>query len=318
MTQHFIKEITIKKFKCFNDFNASGFKQINLIGGQNNIGKTAFMEACYINVCAWDIKSFATALMDIKWMRESLNLLNIIEDNLYFSKFVEQQNGILIQSNIHNIQYQIKEEQGIKEYLFEINNNKNQINIKQFSFEIKRINNIIFIDNFGFSNDNILNIYAALQRKDKEDYLNKILNQFNSNIESFKIISDTPLCKINNEYLELTELGDGARHLISIIISIFACENGTLFIDEIGNGIHYTKLDELWKVIFKVSKELNVQIFTTTHSKECIEAFNREQQENSCYFELAQNSKTKKIFMRDLDAIQLQYELTHQGSYRGE
>ncbi|MDQ7089944.1 MAG: hypothetical protein Q9M50_04785 [Methylococcales bacterium] len=49
MSEHFLTNIEVKQFKCFGDFKAKGFKRVNLIGGKNNIGKTAFMEACYIN-----------------------------------------------------------------------------------------------------------------------------------------------------------------------------------------------------------------------------------------------------------------------------
>ena len=50
MSEHFIKNIEIKNFKCFKDFKAEGFGRVNLIGGKNNVGKTAFMEAVYVNV----------------------------------------------------------------------------------------------------------------------------------------------------------------------------------------------------------------------------------------------------------------------------
>lgn len=45
---NFIKDINIVQYKCFNKFKADGFKRVNLIGGKNNVGKTAFMEACYL------------------------------------------------------------------------------------------------------------------------------------------------------------------------------------------------------------------------------------------------------------------------------
>ena len=47
--EHFIKNIEIKNFKLFKDFKAEGFGRVNLIGGKNNVGKTAFMEACYLS-----------------------------------------------------------------------------------------------------------------------------------------------------------------------------------------------------------------------------------------------------------------------------
>jgi len=47
MSEH-IKNIEIKNFKCFDNFQAEGFGRVNLIGGKNNVGKTAFMEAVFI------------------------------------------------------------------------------------------------------------------------------------------------------------------------------------------------------------------------------------------------------------------------------
>jgi len=70
-------------------------------------------------------------------------------------------------------------------------------------------------------------------------------------------------------------LGDGTGNLISIVAKLFQSKDGYLFIDEIENGFHYTYLDKLWKIILTISKEQNVQVFATTHSKECIESYAR-------------------------------------------
>ena len=50
MDKHLLTEIEIRDFKCFKDFKAEGFKRVNLIGGKNNVGKTAFMEACFLGL----------------------------------------------------------------------------------------------------------------------------------------------------------------------------------------------------------------------------------------------------------------------------
>ena len=298
-----------------------GFGRVNLIGGKNNVGKTAFMEACYINVHSQDIKSFVRALVGIKFMRENLNLL-LSGLKLNKQKFIEQSNHVYVQSNINKSYYKIEDQEGIKKYIFEFNNQFIETNVNEFSFEEGDVSNIGFIDNFGLANSGIISNYSSVQKKDEELSLNKILNEFDSSIESFKVIDETPQCKMNDQYLEITEFGDGVRHLVSIVTSLYATENGYLFIDEIDNGIHYSMQDELWKNILILSNKLNVQVFATTHSKECIESFNRAQQalndNESFYFEMAKNIKTDKIFMRDLDAEQLEYELTHQGKYRGE
>jgi len=321
MNKHFIQEIHIKNFKCFDDFKAEGFSRVNLIGGKNNVGKTAFMEACYVNVYAKNIKSFVRALEAIKFRRENLNLLvNKLQRSI--QQFIELNNHIFVESNLNKISYQIKDKQGIKTYHFEFNKQRVVVNVNEFSFEESSIPNIEFIDNFGHSNDQMITNYSSVQKKDDEDALNAILKAFDSSIEAFKIIDEKPQCKTNGQYREVTEFGDGVRHLISIVTSLYASENGYLFIDEMDNGIHYSLLDELWTNILVLSKKFNVQVFATTHSKECIESFNRAQQalddKESSYFELARNIKTNQIFMRDLDSEQLEYELSHQGKYRGE
>ena len=40
-----IRSIEIENFRCFHKTRIEGFSQINLIGGQNNAGKTALLEA---------------------------------------------------------------------------------------------------------------------------------------------------------------------------------------------------------------------------------------------------------------------------------
>jgi len=88
MESHLLEYIEIKNFKCFDDFKAEGFKQVNLIGGKNNVGKTAFMEACYVNVYAQGVKSFLFPLARIKFRREIINAFSAT--NVTLSDFVAQ------------------------------------------------------------------------------------------------------------------------------------------------------------------------------------------------------------------------------------
>jgi AAA15 family ATPase/GTPase len=315
MENHFINTIAIKDFKCFKDFQADGFGRVNLIGGKNNVGKTAFMEACYANVYGQNIKSFIASLQDIKFMRENLNILEDadIDDT---KKFVEQSNHIFVSSNINQIHFRIDENEGVKKYHFEFNNQTIDANANDFSFDFDVISNIGFIDNFGFGNSQISKAYLSIQKKDKEQFLNEILYKFDNRIEKF-IAGDIPQCRVNGEWLELTELGDGARHLVSIVSSLFKCENSYLFIDEIDNGIHYTQLDELWEIILSVSKEQNVQVFATTHSKECIESYTRIakklEDKDIKYIKLSRQ-KDSSIYagVRDYDMLQYSIDDEHE------
>jgi len=319
MQEHFIKNIEIKNFKCFENFKAEGFGRVNLIGGKNNVGKTAFMEAVYVNVYAQSIKSFITALDDLSFMR---NFLNIQTYKGIMKENIEKLNNIFIQSNVNKIHFKINEKDGIKKYFFEYNETVIEPNSNEFSFSYERVNDIQFIDSLGMSYEQLMDNYSSIQKSDKESYLNNLLHIFDSNISAFKVIDEKPQCKINEQYLEIKELGDGIRHVISIVTSLYSSANGQLFIDELDNGIHYSMLDELWTIILTLSEKLNIQVFTTTHSKECIESFNRVQKElqhkDTYYFEMFKNKKEDKIDMRSLDQEQLEYELKHGEGFRGE
>lgn len=321
MSEHFLKEIQINKFKGFTDFKVNNLKRVNLIGGRNNIGKTSFIEACYINVTSNQIEILAEALWSIKYRRENLNRLMDYQGGVKFNEleYLESYRGYNTESNVLKSTFEIEKSEGKVIYRFSINEINTDVNKNEFSFSDVEHKNHNYIDSFGCSYFEIENYYTAIQAKDQEKKLNNILNQFDDRIQSFKIMNSIPKCSVNNEWIELNELGDGARHLIAIISAIFSSENGYLFIDEIDNGIHYTFLDEIWRQIFKISKTLNCQVFATTHSRECIEAFNRANEaDDGVYLEFYRNEKTKKIQVKHRGYQQLDYSLNSNGEFRGE
>jgi AAA15 family ATPase/GTPase len=75
------------------------------------------------------------------------------------------------------------------------------------------------------------------------------------------------------EAIPLRAFGEGMNRLLGIALALVNCRNGILLIDEIESGLHYSVLPEVWKLIFKTAKDLNVQVFATTYSYDCIQAF---------------------------------------------
>ena len=70
-------------------------------------------------------------------------------------------------------------------------------------------------------------------------------------------------------------MGDGMTHILNMIIALLGCENGILLLDEAESGLHYTTQNKLWKLIFELSEKYHVQVFATTHSNDCINAFRK-------------------------------------------
>lgn len=106
-----------------------------------------------------------------------------------------------------------------------------------------------------------------------------ILKVIEPNIVGLVLGADKILyCDVGlNKLIPINFVGDGMFRVLSIILAIFDAPNGVVFIDEVENGFHYSSQEMLWKSIFGVAKELNVQVFATTHSWECVKAF------SNCY-----------------------------------
>ncbi|KKJ00495.1 AAA family ATPase [Prochlorothrix hollandica] len=84
-----------------------------------------------------------------------------------------------------------------------------------------------------------------------------------------------PLVKIEgiDEPLPLKSMGDGITRLFHIIVALVNARNGLLLIDEFENGLHWSIQPKVWDIVFQLSERLNVQVFATTHSRDCLKGF---------------------------------------------
>lgn len=77
----------------------------------------------------------------------------------------------------------------------------------------------------------------------------------------------------NNSVLPLRSMGDGINRILTIILALVNAENGLLLVDEFENGLHHSTQEKLWEIIFNLANKLQVQVFATTHSEDCIAGF---------------------------------------------
>jgi AAA15 family ATPase/GTPase len=69
--------------------------------------------------------------------------------------------------------------------------------------------------------------------------------------------------------------------VFQLLLKVFPAKGGFLLIDEFENGLHYSVQEKIWMVLFELSKKLNIQIFATTHSWDCIESFSKVARNNN-------------------------------------
>ncbi|MGC1379139.1 MAG: AAA family ATPase [Anaerolineales bacterium] len=91
-----------------------------------------------------------------------------------------------------------------------------------------------------------------------------------------------PIIKVRSfdNPVPLKSLGEGMNRLFGIALALANAKNGMLLVDEIESGLHYTVHLEMWRFIFQAAKRLDVQVFATTHSWDCISAFQEAAQDN--------------------------------------
>lgn len=70
----------------------------------------------------------------------------------------------------------------------------------------------------------------------------------------------------------LAVLGDGLQRLARLILNILHTRGGVVLIDEIENGLHHSVMKQVWGAIARAARASGVQIFATTHSRECVVA----------------------------------------------
>lgn len=318
MSEHFIQYIDIENYKCFQDFKAKGFKRVNLISGKNNVGKTALMEAIELNTQGGDIMVILLAIIKISSYRSQLDYIGQVNDiRLMLSEALNKFSNISFNSNIDILKLKSEKTNTSTLYKLDTNTIYNTFSLNEVSIETLIKSdlkpNSIFIDSFGASKGDLKEVFLSIQEKDREPELYALIQKLDSEVANIKVMgNDSIQCKKLNPdgshlYQDIAEFGDGLKHYIYIILTLFTCENGYLFIDEIGNSIHYSSLDQLWEIIFTLSKEMNVQVFATTHSRECIESYCRvaeKLQDQDISFTTLVKNKTKQI-----KAIVMDYEV---------
>ncbi|MFP4099944.1 AAA family ATPase [Coleofasciculus sp.] len=73
----------------------------------------------------------------------------------------------------------------------------------------------------------------------------------------------------SDQRVPIGSMGDGIWRMLGLALSTVSAKGGVLLIDEIDTGLHFTTMEDMWKLILETAKKLNVQVFATTHNSDC-------------------------------------------------
>jgi len=142
----------------------------------------------------------------------------------------------------------------------------------------------------GLELDEVGSLWDSVVLSDLEQDVLAALNVIAPQIEAVNLVGNggpkgerIPKARVvnGNGPIPLRSMGEGMSRMFGIALALVNAKDGMLLIDEVDTGLHYSVLPDLWKLIFEVAHRLNVQVFATTHSKDCLDAFQYAADENT-------------------------------------
>lgn len=137
-----------------------------------------------------------------------------------------------------------------------------------------------------------------------EDLVLEALQLIEPNVHAMRFISDpsSPANRMSMVRLKgeanpvpLASMGDGMSRILQLILKLLSARNGFLLIDEFENGLHFSVQEKVWRMIFKLANDLDIQVFASTHSRDCVESFTKVAQnypEQGILFKLSKSRLT--------------------------
>lgn len=302
MSEFLLKSLEIKGYRCFEHLTIEKLGRVNLIVGKNNVGKTALLEALWLYANGAYSHLFFEILKErneippsqegllaqpesnwglrnLFFNRPSLNYIaedypDNFDDELMFQ--IGQSKEIL--GREPKPSDKVLQVKGVRP---NSNANDDSPSTRTSPNPSKRIENY-FIKANGLTDKKLVEFWDNIERLVMEDSVIKALKIITPDLIDIRFsgypngsFSRIPVVRLEGakERVPLRSLGDGMTRLLGIAAAMINCKDGMFIIDEIESGLHFSVLPDVWKLIFKTAKDLNVQVFATTHSDDCVEAF---------------------------------------------
>lgn len=291
--EHFSK-IMIFDYKIFKNLKIEKLSKINIITGLNNAGKTSLIEAIYIlanqnnvfkyfdliknrqkeYILSYDYLNVVTVeKFDISGTFNKIDLK--LEMEKYNAKEIDKKGDYVISYRMKSMINNIKFEMDVHTY--------SESEIESKYEKIAKLCNSNYQTPYISLKKEMIENYSKLfseenQDKELDEKIIKFIKKIDSRIEKIKYIDSKGMQRFTvetntGEKQDIRSYGEGVQRIYSLILSFVTNKDGIIVIDELEVGLHYSMLVDFTKFIQELSEEFNVQVFITTHSRECIEAF---------------------------------------------
>lgn len=301
-----IKDFHVGMYRGLQNLELNELKDINIIVGPNNCGKTSILESIILSGLFEDVDLLVNTLVSryhgfnteyfesifpiekepVICLKSRLNDDKILHTHLLYQKsqMINKDEPTHL-SNIFELQFSYRYDGVVEEddkpdifkVRFEESDDNYQIKLGKSSqniIDIKIPCKYVSFSRFSSSENLIEDVDKVLDQNLRQDLID-ILNVFDTEIENFEVIGKGRTIKLFKKDkltpLTLHDYGNGMYKAFFIATSALLARNGVLLIDEIEAGIHSKALRSFMAKLLKVCFDNNVQLFLTTHSLEAID-----------------------------------------------
>ncbi|UTA66593.1 ATP/GTP-binding protein [Emticicia sp. 21SJ11W-3] len=289
----FIKDIEIKNFRGLTNLKISDLGQINVFTGENNSGKTSVLEAIFA-LMGWRIDALYR-LNSYRSQRAEVGITYFFNKSVkdtpieIFASFNESGYQRKFKAELLNFNRGLDSKTGFSTSIYEINETSKKSESIESLEDIEGPAEAKVIEfkgqppfqNFNYSfpsfrifeHENLKRTLSSIITAKEDRKITRLIKPFDEKIQGINVVGNGIFLDIEglSSLLPIEVSGDGLRRTLSLILAIYGVgKGGFVMIDEFENGLHYKSMPKVWKAIINSAKEMNVQLFITTHSEELL------------------------------------------------
>ncbi len=299
-----ITDIRIEGFRGIKHLELNGLKCVNVLLGNNNSSKSSTLEAVmllmgaskpvlpielnanrnYADVQKDDLLLFFYNLSVEDKIIINAHFLGSEERSLRISYFESEISKISLsevgngdysmQNNCYGLLYEYTDGAIKNTSKLLIRTDKNELSSQTSEKKQIRKTTVFVAPRYNF-NDFIKHFNQIVTDKEKDRVLD-VLRNVESRIKDIVIIGEKVMVDVGlSKLIPINVLGDGTRKMFTLITAMYHARGGILIVDEVDNGLYYKTMEILWSALLKSAKQLDVQLFVSTHSVDSLKALNK-------------------------------------------
>lgn len=297
-----LHELEIENFRCFEKLTAKPLGRVNLLVGKNNSGKTAFLDA--VELLAWDEltppvlrsivrrEEYSWKLVD-QGQGKIFNRFDLDVSNLFHGRSISTGSKFSIRNGERVVEVMLDphgSERPMPHTSLRVNKSGLWSSLELTTNYLRRVEiaghleelfsrsrkEVLFLPTWRSDLVFLSKLWDEVLLTDEEALIVDCLRIVEPRVERLAFRGDADdrnaVLRLKGEKQPcwLGSLGDGMRHILALALHLASAKDGYLLIDEIDTGLHYTVLSKMWKMVIESARRLNIQVFATTHSMDCI------------------------------------------------